>query len=80
MLPPRLLMVHNASARREHNVAKLTRGQQLHNPFLKIGDPDIVAGRDDTSLVEAAVELDNDLAAAVVVDLFELADVASGKC
>ena len=33
-------------------------------------------GRDDTGLVDAAVELDDDLAVAVVVDLLELANVA----
>jgi hypothetical protein len=37
---------------------------------------DIVSGRDDTGLVEAAIELDNDLAVSVVVDLFEFANIA----
>ena len=37
---------------------------------------DVVAGGDDTGLVEAAVELHDDLAGSVVVDDLELADVA----
>ena len=37
---------------------------------------DVEAGRDDAGLVEAAVELDDNLARTVVVDNLELADVA----
>lgn len=71
-----LLVVHDASGGGENDVAELTGGEQLDNPLLEVGETDVVAGRDDTSLVETAVELDDDLAGAVVVDLLELADVA----
>jgi hypothetical protein len=54
----------------------LTRGQELDNPLLEITELDVVAGGDDTGLVETAVELDDNFAAAVVVDFFEFADVA----
>lgn len=37
---------------------------------------DVEPGRDDTSLVQSSVELDNDLSTSVVVDKLELADVA----
>jgi hypothetical protein len=37
---------------------------------------DIVSRRDDAGLVKAAIELDNYLAAPVVIDLFKLANVA----
>ena len=37
---------------------------------------DVVAGGDDTGLVKTAVELNDDLAGAVVVNDLELADVA----
>lgn len=40
---------------------------------------DVVSGRDDTALVDATVELDNDLAGSVVVNLLELANVACGN-
>ena len=71
-----LFVIHNASACGQDDVTELTRRQQLHDPFLEITELDIVAGRDDTSLVETSVELDDNLAAAVIVDFFELADVA----
>jgi len=37
---------------------------------------DIVARRDDTSLVETAVELDDNLAVSVVIDFLEFTDVS----
>lgn len=71
-----LLVVHDTSRGGEDDVAELTGREQLDNPLLEVGEADVVAGRDDTGLVEAAVELDNDLAGAVVIDLLELANVA----
>jgi hypothetical protein len=76
VLPAGLLVVHDASRGGEDNVTELTRGQQLDDPLLHVAELDVVAGRDDTGLVDAAVELDDDLAVAVVVDLLELANVA----
>ena len=76
MLSPGLLVVHDTGRGGQHDVAELTRGQQLDDPLLEIGETDVVAGRDDTSLVQAAVQLDDDLAGAVVIDLLELANVA----
>ena len=76
VLPSCLLVVHDTSRGGQDNVAKLTGGQQAHNPLLEIGQADVVAGRDDTGLVETTVELDNDLAGAVVVNLLEFANVA----
>lgn len=75
MLPPSLLVVHNTGGGSEDDITELTRGQQLDNPLLHIAQLDVVAGRDDAGLVDAAVELDDDLAVAVVVDLLELANV-----
>jgi hypothetical protein len=71
-----LLLVHDTGGGGEDNVAELTSGEQLDNPLLELGEADVVTGRDDTALVEAAVELDDDLAGAVVIDLGELANVA----
>lgn len=71
-----LLVVHDTSRGGQDNVTELTRGKELDNPLLHVAELDVVAGRDDTGLVEAAVKLDNNLAVAVVVDLLELADVA----
>jgi hypothetical protein len=54
-----LLVVHDTSRGCEDNVTELTRWQQLDDPLLKIGKTDVVAGRDNTSLVETIPELIN---------------------
>lgn len=70
-----LLVVHDTGRGGQDDVAELTGREQLDNPLLELGEADVVAGGDDTGLVQAAVELDDDLAGAVVVDLLELANV-----
>ncbi len=70
-----LFVVHDTSTGGEDDVAKLTRGQQLHHPLLEVAELDVVAGRDDTSLVQAAVELNDNLATAVVINLLEFTNV-----
>ena len=47
-----LLVVHDTSRGGQDDVAELTGRQQLDDPLLEIGQADVVAGRDDTSLVE----------------------------
>jgi hypothetical protein len=76
VLPAGLLVVHDTSGGGEDDETELTRGQELDDPLLHIAELDVVAGGDDTGLVDAAVKLDDDLAVAVVVDLLELANVA----
>lgn len=76
MLAPRLLMVHDTRASSEHNVPKLTRRQQLHNPLLHVAQLDVVPRANDASLVQAAIELNDDFAVAVVVYFFEFTNVA----
>lgn len=76
VLPPGLLVVHDAGRGGEDDVAELTRGEELDNPLLEVAELDVVAGRDDTGLVQAAVQLDDNLAVPVVVDLLKLANVA----
>ena len=58
----------------------MTRWQQLDDPLLQVSKLDVVSWRDDSGLVESAVELDDDLAGSVVVDFLELANVALGIC
>lgn len=74
-----LLVVHDTGGGGQDDVTELTRGKELDNPLLHVAELDVVAGGDDTGLVEAAVELDNNLAVAVVIDLLELANVACEK-
>lgn len=81
VLSPGLLVVHDTGRGSEDNVAELTRWQELDNPLLEVRELDVVAWRDDTSLVETTSKLDHDLAVAVVIDLFELSNVAyCGMC
>ena len=76
VLSSRLLMVHNASTGRQNYVAELSRWQQFDDPLLEIPQLYIIPRRYDTSLVEATVQLNNNLAVAVVVNLLEFANVA----
>lgn len=69
-------MVHNPSARSEDDISELAGRQQLDDPLLHVSQLDIVSGRDGASLVDAAIELDDDLAIAMVVDFFEFANVS----
>ena len=71
-----LFMVHDAAGCGHDDVPELTRGQQVVGPLLDVGDSNVKPGRDDATLVESAGEIDDDFAATVVVDDFELADVA----
>lgn len=76
VLAASLLVIHDTSRGGEDDIAELTSRKELGDPLLELSQADIVAGRDNTALVETAIELDDDLARAVVVDLFELANVA----
>ena len=49
-----LLVVHDTGRGGEDDVAELTVGQELDNPLLELREADVVAGGDDTALVEAA--------------------------
>ena len=47
----------------------------MSQAILTVVNTDVESGRDDTTLVQSTVELDDNLAASVVVDDLELADV-----
>ena len=53
-----------------------TSREEQVDPRLDLVNLDVVTGRDDAGLVQAAVELVNDLARTVVVDNLKFADVA----
>lgn len=72
MLPPCLLVVHDAGRGGEDDVAERTRGHEQVDPVLNLAELDVEAGRDDAALVDPAIELDDNLAGAVVVNLLEL--------
>lgn len=76
MLATGLLVVHDAGRGRKDDEAERTGGEEEVDPRLDLVDLDVEPGRDDASLVEPAVELDDNLAGAVIVDNLELSDVA----
>ena len=75
VLSPGLLVVHDTSRGGEDNVAERTGREQLADPVLDLAKGNVVAGRDDTALVDTAVELDDNLAGTVVVNDLKLANV-----
>jgi len=70
-----LLVVHDTGGGGEDDVTELTRWEKLDDPLLEITEADVVSWGDDTSLVESAVQLNDNLAGSVVIDLLELANV-----
>lgn len=70
-----LLVVHDSGRGGQDDVTKLSRRQQVLDPLLHVVNLDVESGRNDTALVESAVELDNNLARSVVIDVGELVDV-----
>jgi hypothetical protein len=53
MFPSRLFMIHDSGGSCHNNVTELTRWQKLDDPLLQFCEADVVAGRDDTSLIQA---------------------------
>jgi hypothetical protein len=66
---------YDASARGQDDVAELTGRKKLDDPLLHVAQLHIVPRVDATGLVQSAGELNDDLAATVVVDLFKGANV-----
>ena len=69
-------MVEDAGGGGHNDDAEPTGGEQQVDPGLDLVNTDVVPRGDDAGLVEAAVELDDDLARTVVVDDLEVADVS----
>lgn len=69
-------MDHDTGRGGQHDVTELTGREKADNPLLELTELDVVPGRDDTALVETAVQPDDDLAVAVVINLLELLNVS----
>ena len=78
MLPAGLSVIHDSVRRRQDKEAKVTRGEQIRAPLLQLSNTNIKAGGDDTTLVDAAIELNNNLSTTLVLNKLELVDVAVG--
>ena len=76
MLGTSLVVVHDALVGREDENTELTGRKDSVGEVLELSEGKIEAGGDDTALVEATVEVDNDLAGALIINDLELVDVA----
>jgi len=72
-------VVHNTGRGGEDDVSELTGWKELDDPLLHIGKADVVPRGDTSGLVDTSVELDDNLAGAVVINLLELANVACSQ-
>jgi len=72
-------MVHNTGRGGKDDISKLTGWEELDNPLLHLSKADVVPGGNTSGLVDTSVELDDDLAGAMVIDLLELANVACSQ-
>ena len=76
MLGTSLVVVHDTLVGGENNDTELTGGKNGVGEILELSEGEIETGGDDTALVEATVEVNNDLAIASIIDDFKLVDVA----
>ena len=71
MLPPGLLVVHDAPGGGQHHIAELSGGQEVVGPLLDVSDGDIEPGGDHSALVEAPSQIYNNFASSVVINDLE---------
>lgn len=76
MLLTGLVVVHDALVGGQDNNTELTGRKDSSAEVLELVEGQIEAGGDNTTLVEAAVQVDDDLARAGIIDDLELIDVA----
>ena len=68
MLPPGLLVIHDAAGGGEHHVAELSGGQQVVGPLLDLSNGHVKSGGDHSALVQTTSQIDNDLSRSVVIN------------
>lgn len=76
MLATSLFVVHDTSRGGQDKETELTRRQQVGGPLLELAELNVEAGRDDTALVQATVQLDDNFARTMVINFLEFANVA----
>jgi hypothetical protein len=70
-----LLVVHDAVGGGEDELTELAGRQQIRSQLLDLGQGNVESRRDDTTLVQATQQVDDDLATSVVVDDLEVTNV-----
>jgi hypothetical protein len=69
-------MSQDTECGRQKNVTELTTGEQIHNPFLDFAIFDVEARGNNTTLVEASGQFNDNLAGSVIVDDLEFTNVS----
>lgn len=69
-------MIHDTRRGGQDNVAELTSRQQVGRPFLNLGVLDVKTRRDDTTLVDTAIELNDNLTGTVIINNFKFTNIA----
>jgi len=72
-------VVDDTSRGGEHNMSELPGWQQVVLPFFHVGDGDVVSWGDNTAFVDSSVQVDDDLAGSVVINLFEFSDLKNSR-
>ena len=70
-------MIENSVGGGENDIAELPGWEKLGLPVFEFLELDIEPWADGNTLVEPSEKIDNDLAASVVIDNFEFADVTT---
>ena len=76
MLPPGLLVVHDAPGGGEDDEPELSAREKVVGPLLDVVDRHIKPGRDDPALIESSRKIDHNLAGSVIINHLELPDVS----
>ena len=74
-LPASLLVVHDSQRRCHDNVTELTRRQQVAGPLLDLAKLQVEAGGNDTTLVDAPYEVDNNFSCTMIIYDFKVTNV-----
>ena len=69
-------VVHDTLVGRQHDDAELSGREDVVAELLEVLQLEVETGRDDAALVQTAVEVDDDLASALIIDDLELINVA----
>ena len=69
-------MIHDTSTSRKNDISDISSRQKLIRPCLQIWKTDVESRRNDTTFVEAAVQLNDNLSRSMVVDFFKFSDVS----
>ena len=71
-----LFVIHDAERSGHHDVSELTRRKQVVRPLLDGSKCQIESWRNNTALIKTADELNDNLAAAMVIDDLEFANIS----